>query len=409
MDKINQNKLKYPKSIFYSTMHQEKYSLTWHTYSDHLRSMMKELMMNEDFSDITLVTEDKKHIKANINILSTCSPVFKDILKKEKSSNHIMYLRGVQYSEIESIMQFIYLGEATFYKERMDEFLAVAKSLEIKELYNAKTVMNDELSAELLCDQVISTENLEEQTVISDSGHGTLHKQKLTIHQGVKYACDQCDYQATTQSNLTVHIKSKHEGVKYACNQCNYQATQKSSLTVHIKSIHEGVKYACEQCDYQATQLSSLAVHIKSKHEGVKYACDQCDYQATQQPYLTRHIQSKHESVKYACDQCDYQGTVQSNLSVHIKSNHESVKYACNQCDYKATKQSHLNAHIQSKHEGVKYVCDQCDYQATQQSCLTKHIQSKHEGVRYACDQCNYNASWRSVLRRHKRVNHQNK
>ena len=49
-------------------MHPEKYSLTWHTYSDHLKSMMKELIMNEDFSDVTLVTEDKKQIKANINI-----------------------------------------------------------------------------------------------------------------------------------------------------------------------------------------------------------------------------------------------------------------------------------------------------------------------------------------------------
>ena len=70
-----------------TTMHQEKYSLTWHTYSDHLKSMMKELMMNEDFSDVTLVTEDRKHINANINVLSACSPVFKDILKKEKNSS----------------------------------------------------------------------------------------------------------------------------------------------------------------------------------------------------------------------------------------------------------------------------------------------------------------------------------
>ena len=48
-------------------MQQEKYSLTWHTYSDHLKGMMKELMMNEDFADVTLVTEDKRHIKANVN------------------------------------------------------------------------------------------------------------------------------------------------------------------------------------------------------------------------------------------------------------------------------------------------------------------------------------------------------
>ena len=90
-------------------MHQDKYSLKWHTYSDHLKTMMKELMMNEDFSDVTLISEDKKHIKANISILSACSPVFRDILKKEKNYHQIMYLRGIQFSEMESIIQFIYL------------------------------------------------------------------------------------------------------------------------------------------------------------------------------------------------------------------------------------------------------------------------------------------------------------
>ena len=73
---------------------------------------MKELMMNEDFSDVTLVTEDKKHIKASINILGACSPVFKDNLKKDMNSSPIIYLRGVQHSEMKPMMQFIYHGEA---------------------------------------------------------------------------------------------------------------------------------------------------------------------------------------------------------------------------------------------------------------------------------------------------------
>ena len=97
--------------------------------------MMKELMEDEDFSNVTLVTEDKEHIGANRNVLSACSPVFKDIFKKERNSRSTIYLRGIQYSEMKSIIQFIYLGEVTFFKERMDEFLAVAKSLEIKDLY----------------------------------------------------------------------------------------------------------------------------------------------------------------------------------------------------------------------------------------------------------------------------------
>ena len=110
--------------------------------------------MNEDFSDVTLVTEDKKHIMANINILSACSPVFKDFLKKDNNASPIMYLRGIQYSELESIMQFIYLGEATFFEERLEEFLAVAKSLEIKEICNAKTEID-----EVLDDETSQSEN----------------------------------------------------------------------------------------------------------------------------------------------------------------------------------------------------------------------------------------------------------
>ena len=82
-------------------MNQEKYNITWQNYTDHLKSMMKDLMINEDFSDVTLVTEDKKHIRANMNILSACSPVFQDIFKERYSSSTTLYLRGIQFSEME--------------------------------------------------------------------------------------------------------------------------------------------------------------------------------------------------------------------------------------------------------------------------------------------------------------------
>ena len=86
-------------------MHAEKHSLTWKAYSDHLRDMMKELMMNDDFADVTLVTEDKKIVRAHKNILSACSSVFKDILKLEQSAKQIIYLRRIYFSELESTME----------------------------------------------------------------------------------------------------------------------------------------------------------------------------------------------------------------------------------------------------------------------------------------------------------------
>ena len=301
-------------------MHQEKYSLAWHTYSDHLKSMMKELMMNEDFSDVTLVTEDKKHIRANTYILSTCSPVFKYILKKEKNFyNPIVYLRGIQFSEMESILQFIYLGEATFYKERMDEFLAVAKSLEIKEICNAGSGRNEEP------DDEPSTENLEEQTlsVKHDKKQGPQERKGQIVNVIRKYECDQCQKTYSTNCHLNSHKKSTHEGVKYACNQCDDQFTEKCNLTAHIKSKHDGVRYACGQCEYQASHPSNLTKHIRSIHDGMKYTCNQCEYQATHPSRLKTHKQRIHDGVRYVCNHCGYQVSKKSILDIHIKNKHE--------------------------------------------------------------------------------------
>ena len=246
-------------------MHQQKYCLTWNSYSDHLRSMLKALMMNEDFSDVTLVTEDRQHIKANIFVLRACSPVFRDILKKEKGSSQIIFLRGVQYSEMESIIQFIYLGEATLSEERMKEFISVAKLLEIEELCNAEFETKDE---SLQSDPVTSKDKMEEQTVVLD--HKTKQEneeRRDVVSTNSKFECEKCHKTYSGRGALHNHKKSTHEGALYACSHCDYQATRQEKLTVHIQSRHEGVKYTCYQCGYQVTQQCNLTRHIKSAHE----------------------------------------------------------------------------------------------------------------------------------------------
>ena len=115
--------------------HEEMFNLSWHTYSDHLRDSLKELKATEKFSDVTLVCDDRRYIKAHRYILSACSPVFKDMLEIDTSNVHpLIYLRGIKYSEMESIMQFIYLGEATINQERTNDFIFLANSLKITEL-----------------------------------------------------------------------------------------------------------------------------------------------------------------------------------------------------------------------------------------------------------------------------------
>ena len=241
--------------------HHEKYTtLHWHKYSDHLRETLSEMMISSEFADVTLVTDDKQQMKAHRNILSAVSPVFKEILQLDGiNSNSVIYLRGIQHSEIALIMQYIYLGEARLHKDRVNEFLMVSKNLEIKELSTSienkyeennehKNIVTYEEGVEDVDPIKILNQDSnvthELQTVVRPIIRNNKGYKKVDRTYGLKYACNQCDYEATHCSSVTRHIQSKHEGVKYACSQCDYQATRQAHLTTHIKSKHEGVKYA---------------------------------------------------------------------------------------------------------------------------------------------------------------------
>merc|ERR1712002_842739 len=92
-------------------------------------------MNSHKSADVTLVCNDKTKFKAHKFVLSACSPVFQSIIDDLPQREHtFIYLRGVEPQEMKSILQFMYLGQATFYQERMNEFLDVAKSLEVKEI-----------------------------------------------------------------------------------------------------------------------------------------------------------------------------------------------------------------------------------------------------------------------------------
>ena len=122
----------------------EKYTLNWHTFSDHLQLMFKDLYEEEKHSDVTLVSDDQTQFKAHKIVLRACSPVFKKIIDNNPSQHPLIYLRGIQSYEMESILQFMYLGEGRFYYERLGEFIKVAKDLEVKEISKGVEIPNVE-------------------------------------------------------------------------------------------------------------------------------------------------------------------------------------------------------------------------------------------------------------------------
>ena len=115
----------------------EQFNLNWHTYTDHLKELMQCLLESSKSSDVTLVCDDKIKFKAHKFVLIACSPLFQSIIDDlPNKGDSVIYLRGVHSQDMKSILQFMYLGQATFYQDRMNEFISVARSLEIKEIIN---------------------------------------------------------------------------------------------------------------------------------------------------------------------------------------------------------------------------------------------------------------------------------
>ena len=122
----------------------EKYTLNWDTFSEHLQLMFKDLYQEGRYTDVTLVSDDQTQFKAHKIVLSACSPVFKTIIDSNPSQHPLIYLRGIQSYEMESISQFMYLGETRFYIKRMEEFIKVAQDLEVKEISDGMEMWSGE-------------------------------------------------------------------------------------------------------------------------------------------------------------------------------------------------------------------------------------------------------------------------
>ena len=227
----------------------KKISLNWQTFQKHTKDLLTDLHTSSKYSDVTLVCDDKTQFKAHKFVLSSCSAVFEDIL----SSNvnwPVIYLRGILKEEMEAVLQFMYLGEATVYQDRMNEFLNVARDLNLKDI--GKNIdITDDLKQPLGQSSFLNSTDY--QSVGDEDG---------------KYQCPQCDYKTSKMWHLKPHIKSMHEGIKYPCQQCDYQSSDLSNLRQHIKVVHEGLRFTCPElnCDYKTTRSNILKYHLQIKH-----------------------------------------------------------------------------------------------------------------------------------------------
>eukprot|EP00096_Caligus_rogercresseyi_P007696 TRINITY_DN256_c0_g1_i5.p1 TRINITY_DN256_c0_g1~~TRINITY_DN256_c0_g1_i5.p1 ORF type:complete len:418 (-),score=156.21 TRINITY_DN256_c0_g1_i5:1337-2590(-) len=111
----------------------ERLCLRWNDFESNIKHGFSELRQEEDFFDVTLACGSQQ-IKAHKVILSACSPFFRSIIKSIPHAHPLLYLRGIQFAHLESLLCFMYNGEVNVTQEDLNNFLAVAEELKIKGL-----------------------------------------------------------------------------------------------------------------------------------------------------------------------------------------------------------------------------------------------------------------------------------
>ena len=115
----------------------EKFCLKWNDFEHNVSSSFNDLREEKDFFDVTLVC-DNNQIEAHKVIIGACSPFFRTILRRNPHQHPLLYLKGVLYDDLVSVLNFMYRGEVNIAQEQLNSFLAVAEDLKVKGLTQGK-------------------------------------------------------------------------------------------------------------------------------------------------------------------------------------------------------------------------------------------------------------------------------
>ena len=91
-------------------MSSEKFCLKWNDFESNISGAFRELREEKDFFDVTLACDDNQ-IKAHKVIISACSPFFRNVLRQNPHQHPLLYMRGVSFTDLQSVLTFMYQGE----------------------------------------------------------------------------------------------------------------------------------------------------------------------------------------------------------------------------------------------------------------------------------------------------------
>lgn len=434
-------------------MEEEEFNLKWSGYSDHLTQVLQDLMMNQTFTDVTLVCDDKVQLKAHKIVLTSSSGFFQSILTDVIESNHIIYMRNVNHQEMEAVLKFMYLGEASFMKERSKEFIKVALDLELKAICQD---VEENLPKREGCSK---NQDSERDTHMISKGYsrvnehetnleknrlkvnlpkpeklGTLMSSKNeNVNQMLKTNEQYSNFKPNVEEFDTVLAKpNATETILYDNEQVGIDHVKLVKCMVNIQTVTENLdlnnvdpnisriepnentkpvvdptknSYLCLACNIPFVTKAMLWTHCQKYHKGVPNMCNKCGHRATDSIELKKHKIAVHNY--RTCTKCKFIAFTPATVEDHIKEVHEGFKIKCGECDFESGRRQ-LQLHRSEFHGTVEkepHSCKKCEFETFSLKELSKHMNRQHKDksmlFKFSCEKCKYYTTTKGFLNQH--------
>ena len=258
----------------------EKLCLQWNDFKENAIVAFGNLREDADFADVTLACEDGKQVEAHKVILASSSPFFQNILRRNKHSHPLLYMRGMKSDDLLAMVDFLYCGVANVHQENLDSFLAIAEELQLKGLMG-KSVGEEMVQTKpvkMLVPKKADQIHKKEANISKSSGFlqtnlneeflsNELDKVERTIAVTSYFSEDmqELNEKCHTMMERTAK-KTEHGHLLFRCRVCGKEA-RNNHLKTHIEANHlEGVSIPCNICEKTFRSRHSLIMHNRRNH-----------------------------------------------------------------------------------------------------------------------------------------------